>query len=315
MCVSVQIRYEHRHDDVIMKPISNKPLIHLPIRKLILAAIITTLFSGPVTAQEDNTQALIDEMNQLLNQAEKDRSANSWFLREARDILRSYEWPWHETLLDETFRDSEYTSNPAWVVDAGAFRVVRGVGLRTEVTTTSTRPPTNQGKSPDAVSQILNILLQSSTPTQQQAATQSEKAAIHTVLPITNSFLIEVDVSSLSTSGDSTFSFGPYQGDRRDTGYQLVYRGGNQPVIELHRFNTGRSAIVEVHEDVPLLDDAVHTLTWQRRNDGEMTVLMDGSELFTTSDRGVRDPFTGFALVNESGQLGISRIRINGEGK
>jgi len=282
--------------------------------KPLLSAVFAALLTGPVYAAEDNNQVLIDDMTRLLDQAEKNRSANARFLQEARDLLRSYEWPWNLSLLDETFRDGDYTRNPTWIVDAGQFQVVRGVGLRSQATTQTTQAPAaNQPGQGDAVSQILNILLQGANdqPVQQQTTTRSELAAIHTEVAIPNSFLIEVDVTSLAESGN--FSFGPYQGDGRDTGYQLVYRGGTSPAIELHRLTSGRNAIVEMHEDMPLFDDRPHTLTWQRRNDGEMKVLLDGNELFTTSDRGLRDPFRGFTLINQSGQFAFSRVRIHGE--
>jgi len=284
------------------------------ILKPVLSVFIATLLFGSAYAAEDSNQALIDDMTRLLDRAEKNRSANSRFLKEARDLLRSYEWPWNESLLDETFRDGDYTHNPTWIVDAGQFQVVRGVGLRSQATTQTTQAPaTDQGRSGDAVSQILNILLQgvNEQPVQQETTTRSELASIHTVVAISNSFLIEVDVSSLADNG--SFSFGPYQGDRRNTGYQLVYRGGTNPVIELHRFTSGRNAVVEIRENVRLFDDRLHTLTWQRRNDGEMTVLLDGSKLFTTSDRGLRDAFSGFSLTNETGQFAFSRVRIHGE--
>jgi hypothetical protein len=286
------------------------------ILKPVLSAFIAALLAGQAYAAEDNNQALIDDMTRLLDQAEKNRSANSRFLQEARALLRSYEWPWNEPLLDETFRDGNYTHNPTWIVDAGQFQVVRGVGLRSEVTTQTTQAPAaEQRRSGDAVSQILNILLQGANdqPIQQETTTRSELASIHTEMAISNSFLIEVDVSLLASSGDSSFSFGPYQGDRRDTGYKLVYRGGTNPVMELHRFTSGRNAIVEIRKDLPLFDDRLRTLTWQRRNNGEMTVLLDGRELFSTSDRGLRDPFSGFSLTNESGQFAFSRVRIHGE--
>jgi hypothetical protein len=282
--------------------------------KPLLSAVFAALLVGPLYAAEDNNQALIDDMTRLLDQAEKNRSANARFLQEARDLLRSYEWPWNLSLLDETFRDGDYTRNPTWIVDAGQFQVVRGVGLRSETTTQTTQAPAaKQPGQGDAVSQILNILFQGTNdrPVQQETTTRSELAAIHTEVVIPNSFLIEVDVTSLAENGN--FSFGPYQGDRRDTGYQLVYRGGTSPTIELHRLTSGRNAIVEIREDMPSLDDRSHTLTWQRRNDGEMKVLLDGNELFTTSDRGLRDPFRGFTLINQSGQFAFSRVRIHGE--
>ncbi|MEX2523411.1 MAG: hypothetical protein WD750_00490 [Gammaproteobacteria bacterium] len=286
------------------------------IFKLVLSAIITALLVGTVYAADDINQALIDDMTRLLDQAEKNRSVNYRFLMEARELLRSYEWPWHESLLDETFRDGDYTHNPAWVVDAGQFQVIRGVGLRSQETIQTTpESAVDENRSRDAVSRILDILLQGTDeqPVQQETTARSEAASIHIKMAISNSFLIEVDVSSLAGNGDSGFSFGPYQGDRRDTGYLLVYRGGTKPAIELHRYTYGRNAIVEIRENVPLFDDRLHTLTWQRRNDGEMTVLLDGSKLFTTSDRGLRDPFSGFTLMIEAGQFAFSRVRIHGE--
>jgi len=288
--------------------------------KLLLPLVLSALLTNNLYAAENNNQALIDDMTGLLDQAEKDRSANTRFLKQARDLLRSYEWPWQTSLLEESFRDGDYTRSPVWVVDSGKFKVVRGQGLQSQASTPSTAPTAvTQGQPNDAVSLILDILRQGTATNQTQqaapVATRLVPAAIHTVVPITNSFLIEVDVSSLVNSADSGFSIGPYQGERRDTGYQLVYRGGSRPALELHRFTAGRNAIVEVREDITLLDDAIHTLIWLRRNDGEMSVLLDGIEMFTTSDRGLRDAFSGFMLVDETGEFSFSRVSIHGEGK
>jgi hypothetical protein len=283
------------------------------------AAALAALLAGPAPAAEDNTQALVDDMNRLLDQAENDRSASPWFIQEARDVLRRYHWPWRDTLLDETFSDGDYTRGPTWVVDSGDFWVARSVGLRSRVTARSAPPTGEQGGSRDAASQIVGILMQEVLKDggrqQAEPAAEPGRGEIHTELDITNAFLVEVDVAALGASGESRFSFGPYQGPYRDTGYQLVYLGGSRPAIELRRFSPRRSAIVDVREDVPALDDGgTHTLTWQRRDNGEMTVLLDGSELFTAVDRGLRDPFTGFTLVNEGGDFAFSRVRIDGAG-
>lgn len=286
------------------------------------AAALAGFLAGPVAAAEDNTQALVDDMNRLLDQAETDRSASPWFIKEAREVLRRYHWPWRETLLDETFSDGDYTRGPAWVVDSGEFWVARSAGLRSRVTAQSAQPAAGQdGASRDAASQIVGILMQEMLKNggQQQAqpAAQPGRGEIHTALPISNAFLVEVEMAALGGGGDdSRFSFGPYQGPDRDTGYQLVYLGGARPAIELRRHSPRRSAIVEVREDVPALDDGgTHTLTWQRRDNGEMTVLLDGGELFSAGDRGLRDPFDGFTLVNEGGDFAFSRVRIEGTGR
>jgi hypothetical protein len=288
------------------------------LKQTALSVVIATLLVSSVYAAENDNQPLIDDMRRLLDQAERDRSANARFLKQARDMLSSYELPWHLSVLDENFSDGDYTRNPAWIVDAGQFQVARGVGLRSQVPVQAARAPASRQDTPrDAVSQILEILRQGSPqqPTQQQAPAAPTVSAIHTVVPIPNSFQIEVDVSVEPGGSDSSFSFGPYQGERRDTGYQLVYRGGAQPIIELHRLTSGRNAIVEIYDNLPIPDDHLHTLTWQRRNDGTMSVLLDGSELFATSDRGLRDPFTGFSLLNETGGFAFSRVRIDGEAK
>ncbi|MDD3450459.1 MAG: hypothetical protein PHF72_15705, partial [Gammaproteobacteria bacterium] len=215
-----------------------------------------------------------------------------------------------------------YTRGPAWVVDSGEFWVARSAGLRSRVTAQSAQPAAGQdGASRDAASQIVGILMQEMLKNggQQQAqpAAQPGRGEIHTALPISNAFLVEVEMAALGGGGDdSRFSFGPYQGPDRDTGYQLVYLGGARPAIELRRHSPRRSAIVEVREDVPALDDGgTHTLTWQRRDNGEMTVLLDGGELFSAGDRGLRDPFDGFTLVNEGGDFAFSRVRIEGTGR
>ena len=43
-----------------------------------------------------------------------------------------------------------------------------------------------------------------------------------------------------------------------------------------------------------------------------MTVAIDGKERMRATDRGFRDPFDGFAMVNRGGDYVLGRIAIHG---
>ena len=43
-----------------------------------------------------------------------------------------------------------------------------------------------------------------------------------------------------------------------------------------------------------------------------MTVAIDGKEMMRATDRGFRDPFDGFALVNRGGDYVLGRVAIHG---
>lgn len=107
------------------------------------------------------------------------------------------------------------------------------------------------------------------------------------------------------------FELGPYQGRDRSTGYRLAVRPGGHPVVELLRVSRGTAAVVERYENFPGLDDEyAHNYQWTRSTDGEMSVSVDGKELFRVVDRGIRASFDGIELVNAGGDFAVREISI-----
>ena len=45
-----------------------------------------------------------------------------------------------------------------------------------------------------------------------------------------------------------------------------------------------------------------------------MTLRLDGNPVLETVDRGFRDAFDGFSLINRGGEYGLASIRIDGTG-
>ena len=77
-----------------------------------------------------NLQKIIDELNKMVGEAERDRAAAPAFLRDLRDLARRYDVPWRVDLVSETFSDGDFTANPTWQVTSGRWWVEKGFGLR-----------------------------------------------------------------------------------------------------------------------------------------------------------------------------------------
>tara|TARA_B100000315_G_C14584675_1_gene592302 strand:+ start:2928 stop:3281 length:354 start_codon:yes stop_codon:yes gene_type:complete len=68
----------------------------------------------PAVGQQasNDLQKLIDELNKMVGEAERDRAAAPAFLRDLRDLTRRYDVPWRVDLVSETFSDGNFTANP-----------------------------------------------------------------------------------------------------------------------------------------------------------------------------------------------------------
>jgi len=73
-------------------------------------------------AHQDNQpkmQKMIDELNQLIDDADKARAADRTFIQDLRDVVNQYDWPWRKTLLEEDFTDGYLTTKYKWNIIAG----------------------------------------------------------------------------------------------------------------------------------------------------------------------------------------------------
>ena len=272
---------------------------------------------GPAVASDNQTQAIIDRLRELIEKGRQERSISQGMRAELRALADQYDWPWRVRVLIDDFADGNFTANPAWAVTSGEFWIDRYEGLRTRLEAPAKQQQTSQGESGDAASVIIGtILAQVLKPQQQQGTTQAAaptEAAIHAAAGITNAFALEIELRALPGTPGQSIELGPYQGERRDWGYRLSYAVGDAPTLELTRQSPGRSSVIELSDSVPALDDgARHTVQWRRAADGAMVVLVDGAEVMRATDRAILNPFDGVSILNRGGDYAISRISVEG---
>lgn len=272
---------------------------------------------------QDQVQQLVDKLRALVDQAEQARAADPRFLRDLRDLVRAYDWPWRVEILHDDFRDGDYTHDPAWQVRAGLFRIERGGGLYSRIEPAAAAPAsreTQQGSGDpgkELATAIIGGLLQSygSKGKAQESTTGSaperyERAVIEAPAHITNAFALRVRLASFAAEG--RLEIGPYQG-RTETGYRLVYNPGSARGLELQRVSARGSAVVDAsREPLDLETGGEHVLQWTRDGAGEMVVSVDGRELIRVTDRGYRDPFDGLVIANGGGEFSVREVGVWG---
>ncbi len=77
---------------------------------------------------------------------------------------------------------------------------------------------------------------------------------------------------------------------------------------------TGRGSAVIDSAPGPLNleDKKTHRLEWTRQGDGRMSVVLDGRQILTAADLGLRGDFEGFRMVNRGGDYIIKQLKIYG---
>jgi len=288
--------------------------------------LVAGLWAAPAQAQGvepgNQVQTLVNELRAELARAEKDRLADPWFLRDLRQILDRYDFPWQVRILHDDFSGQGPGPDAPWRVTAGEFLIDWRHGLRTVI-----KPPrqTQSQQQDDPTAALIGALLQQALTGEQggQQTTSQEPTYAAMIAParISNAFAIEIELSSRPVDGVSTgrLEFGPYQGEGANAGYRLVYSPGapaGSPSLELLRVSSrGTTSTLEFHDQpLSLQDGQPHTLTWTRDRAGMMVVKLDGQVLMETTDRSYRDPFDGLAVVNSGGDYAFRRVTIDGTG-
>lgn len=297
--------------------------------RIIVAIVLVALAVPEASAQQNrynswqqpgadggkgDVQAFVDRLNRLVDEAEKARAADPRFLRDLRDLASGFDRPWKTLVFEDSFTDGDYTANPAWKIVSGAYLVDRNWGLRSSGkggSQTSSSSGKIEGR--DAAVAILGALLNGAAGNQsgsgQAPAAPADPEVITIAAPVANAFAIELEISSWKAGG--AFSVGPFQGDKPDNGYRLVYMPG-QP-LELHRVSARRGiAIVERSKAAVTLEDQnAHRVEWTRHGaGGAMRVLLDGAEVMSVSDVGFRDSFAGIVVSNAGSDVIVKRIAV-----
>ncbi len=262
------------------------------------------------TAANPALDSFVEELNKLIDDAEKARAADPTFLRDLRNLANGQKVTPLKVLVSDTFADGDYTNNPTWQIVSGDYFIENGWGLRNRLITanaqTSSSSSGNSGE--DFAKAVLGQILKraTNTPSQQTAATEN---LIALRAPISNAFVLEVEMSSWDANNH--FELGVFQGQQPHAGYRLLYVSGKG--IQLHRVgNSGSSVIATSSEAIAIEDKDFHNIVWSRGDDGSMRVSLNGTEVIATSDRGFSDPFDGVRISDKGGDFIIKRIKVSG---
>jgi hypothetical protein len=271
-------------------------------------------------AADTRLQDIVDRLNALIDKAGKSRAADPQFLRDLRDLAQGYDRPWRIQLLSDDFKDGDYTRGPQWTVTAGKYWIENGWGLRSAVKTEAAPAPEQKPLSgKEAVGAIFGQILQQALDPEGRSSgggstsTVINATAIQTRLTMTNAFAIDVEFYSGAAQG--RLEIGPYQGTPsggdRAQGYALAYAPGGE--LELLRVSgRGTSVIDRAQAPVKLEDKKFHRLEWTRRQDGAMSVAIDGKEILAATDLGFQDNFDGLRMVNRGGDYIFKQLNVYG---
>lgn len=272
--------------------------------------------AAPASAADERMNRMIDEVKSLIGEAERRRSPDRQTINELKRIVQRYDWPWRVTLLHEEFRDGDMTRNPAWTVASGYFSVDAQLGMRSQEAAQRSAPPQpaaqpQGGFGGRLLGTVLEEMTRGQTP-QGQPAAVSGRAEAFVRQVVSNAFAVTLAFNSRSRDG-GRIEFALYQGADRQTGYRLAYNPGATPRLELIRVTATGSGVVESTSSPLAWDDgANHLLQWTRAVDGTMQIQADSRTVIDTSDRGIKDAFDGFTIVNLGGDYGLRSVKIQG---
>lgn len=265
----------------------------------------------------DRLQDLLGDLRGLIDDADRARAADPVFLRDLRDLVARYEDRWTDALVSETFSDGDFHSNPEWIVGSGEFYVSRR-GLESEAVAASSRNARNGDRAEPSTEELVagvisSLLTRREAEDNAQEARQEPQPSAHAqiYLPqdISNAFALTAELYQ-RREGES-LELMVYQGDDRRAGYSVLFEPGKNALL-VRRSSRGSSVIRESEAPVAFADGGTHVVEWTRTADGTMELSFDGQPVFEVVDRGFRDPFDGFSLINRGGEYGLASLHIDG---
>lgn len=280
--------------------------------------------SGSQSQSADKTamERMLKELDRLVNEAERARAADPRFISDLRNLARRYAWPWNRRIAFDDFSDGNIGTAPAWRIVSGEFYVDARSGLRTRYVAAPARPKQSQTepqRKQDVGRAIFGAILKDLANPRQQQQQQATAAAPKSTGPhqialpvrISNVFALQVRFSSTMT-GDARIEFGVGQGARA-LGYRIAVNSGKAPSLELLRVGSRGSAVIDTVALRSGLDDGrMHKLLLTRDRTGQLVVSIDDRQAFGVIDRGFRDAFDSFVLVNKGGDYRIRSVTIDG---
>jgi hypothetical protein len=277
---------------------------------------------------DETVTRLLDELQGLVDEAERGRAADPRFLGDLRSLARRYSWPWHNLVVFDDFSDGDATRNPALTIWGTGIAVYGNDGLSMRVRVQAPRlQPTPTGgrrEAGDLASALIGSLLGQMAQKQDRRRGGREtppsstrqplgEAGMKIAAAIPKAFAIRIALTS-ETRGSGRLILGVGQGAKAH-GYRLAYNPGPRPSFDLLRVGSRGTAVIEtVAPPVSLEDGARHVLQLTRDVTGEFAVQIDGEEVMRVRDRGLQGPFDSFILMNKGGTYTIRSVAVYGAG-
>ena len=265
-------------------------------------------------ANQNNDAGLIQELNKLINTAERDRAADWQFLRDLRQAISRYDRPWQRRILLDDFHDGNVTANPAWQVISGNFSIDR-YGLRTYVTPSSSQQNSqNSQDNGDVGSLVFGALLEElakNKSADQGQDSNSQVDAMLVPLKISNAFQCQINATALRDNGQMEWTV--YVGRDHRRGYRLIWYTGSTAVFELVTIDPHGSRVLQrVQTPDTTRRGRSAQIEWNRNQYGEMQVMVDGQRIISVRDNGFSSNFNGFMLANRGGEFSVRQVQIDG---
>lgn len=296
-------------------------------RKSLVPTLLITMLALPTmvmatdryrewSPQSNSLQSFIDKLNQLIDDAEKARAADRYFLRDLRNLVREYDSPWMVSIVRERFEDGDYRYDPAWEVQSGRFNVHRGYGLvnsPVNKTVTSNQKRDNNGDPGKelAIALLGELLNKNATKSSRQSSSKFASEALITLpVDISNAFSLTTELTQLSRQGG--FSLNVYQGAANSSGYRLVYNPSSRYPLELQRIGNRGISIIDAAEANIFSQERPLLLEWQRDEQGNMKIMVDGEMIVSVTDRSYRQHFNGIAYQVDQGEFAMRSLSVEG---
>jgi hypothetical protein len=271
------------------------------------------LSSSPAQ-NDDRLKNMVDELNKLIDEADKARAADRRFIEDLRDIVNQYDWPWRRNIMQEDFTDGYMNKDSNWQIVSGDFQLERGSGLHSDIKTSQpAEPAAERNSKEEAAALLLGAILEQALNDGKGSNSQTpmaDHAMIASKKTISNAFAIDINLDVRSMQGQ--FEIGVYQGKPGGSGYRLVFLPGSNASLELQRISRRGKSIIEVAEKISAPGDRIHQLQWTRAKDGNMKVMLNGEAVLHSADRSYKDAFTGIDLNNSGGEFSVKQLTVQG---
>ncbi len=282
---------------------------------------LLTLFTGPAIAQgpDDKFDALLQELDTLIEKGETQNLADPWFLQELRALSNRYGETWPVTVLDHQF-DSKGTSPKApWEVRQGEMKMDWSRGLRSRVEIAGAQAGGAKSDK-EVVGEIIGGLLGQALGTkgsQSGAAPDPTTPGLaKAAVPVSNAFRLRAEVTTRAMTGSENggLELGVYQGS--NAGYRLLLTpkataGAEVKLLAISERGTTRLVASGMRAE-PFADDEPFTLTLSRGPDGTMVAAIGEQELLSIGDQSFRNGFDGVLIANRGGDYAVKWLTLQG---